>query len=273
MRTRILSGVLLLPFLIFVVVSGGLWLKAAVGILGLIGMYEFYHAFSKENRGLHIIGYAFAIFYAVFLEQIIHGDNYFNIFVSIFLVVLLIYTVVCYGKTNALEGMTGFFGFFYAFFLLSHVYLIREYTYGKLFVWLAFIAAFGCDTGAYFAGVTFGKHKLVPALSPKKTIEGSIGGILTATLLALAYGLWISRYYVLEGVNILLLCGLTGFFGSFLAQIGDLAASAMKRLTGIKDFGKLIPGHGGVLDRFDSVILTAPAVYYIMIFLIEIKPN
>ena len=165
----------------------------------------------------------------------------------------------------------GFFGFFYACFLLSHIYLVREYTYGKLLVWLAFIAAFGCDTGAYFAGITFGKHKLIPTLSPKKTIEGSIGGIVTATVLALLYGWWLQRSFTMDGVNILLLCGLTGFFGSFLAQIGDLAASAMKRLTGIKDFGKLIPGHGGVLDRFDSVILTAPAVYYIMLFLIDVQ--
>ena len=187
------------------------------------------------------------------------------------MVVLLIYTVLYHNHTNALEGMTGFFGFFYACFLLSHIYLVREYTYGKLLVWLAFIAAFGCDTGAYFAGITFGKHKLIPTLSPKKTIEGSIGGIVTATVLALLYGLWLQRSFTMDGVNILLLCGLTGFFGSFLAQIGDLAASAMKRLTGIKDFGKLIPGHGGVLDRFDSVILTAPAVYYIMLFLIDVQ--
>ena len=137
-------------------------------------------------------------------------------------------------------------------------------------VWLSFIAAFGCDTGAYFAGVTLGKHKLIPALSPKKTIEGSVGGILTATVLALLYGLWVQKSFVLEGVNVLLLCGLTGFFGSFLAQIGDLAASAMKRMTGIKDFGNLIPGHGGVLDRFDSVILTAPVVYYIMLLLMKV---
>lgn len=270
MKTRILSGIVLLPVLIFLVVSGGIWLKAAIGFLGIVGMYEFYQAFSKENKGLHAICYIFAVFYMIFIEDIINGNNYFNIFVSVFLVVLLIYTVVCHNKTNAMEGMTGFFGFFYACFLLSHVYLVREYTYGKLLVWLAFIAAFGCDTGAYFAGVTLGKHKLIPSLSPKKTIEGSIGGILTATILALIYGYCISRFFVMEDVNILLLCGLTGFFGSFLAQIGDLAASAMKRLTGIKDFGKLIPGHGGVLDRFDSVILTAPAVYYIMLFLIQV---
>ena len=270
MKTRIISALVLLPLLIFIVVMGGIWLKVAVIALGLMGMYEFYQAFSKGNKGLHTIGYLFALFYGVFMEQIINGSNYFNIFVSVFLVVLLIYTVVCHDRTNVMEGMTGFFGFFYAFFLLSHIYLIREFAYGKFFVWLPFLAAFGCDTGAYFIGVKFGKHKLIPLLSPKKTIEGSIGGIATATILSLLYGAWIGRYFTIENVPIQLICGLTGFVGSFMAQIGDLAASAMKRMTKIKDFGKLIPGHGGVLDRFDSVILTAPVVYYIMLFLIQI---
>lgn len=270
MKTRIISALVLLPLLLFVVVSGGIWLKIAVIVLGLIGMHEFYQAFSKENKGLHAIGYIFALFYGVFMTQIINGSNYFNVFVSLFLVVLLVYTVVCHDKTNAMEAMTGFFGFFYAFFLLSHIYLIREFTHGKIFVWLAFLAAFGCDTGAYFIGVKFGKHKLIPSLSPKKTIEGSIGGIVTATVLSLLYGVWVQSFFVIEDVNIPLLCGLTGFIGSFLAQVGDLSASAMKRMAGVKDFGNLIPGHGGVLDRFDSVILTAPVVYYLMLFLIHV---
>lgn len=271
MKTRIITALVLLPALLFVVVSGGVWLKAAVILLGLIGMHEFYEAFSKGKRGLHCIGYLFALMYGLFIEQIINYNNVFNIFVSLFLVVILIYTVICNDKTNAMEGMTGFFGFFYAFFLLSHIYLIREFAYGEALVWLAFIAAFGCDTGAYFVGITFGKHKLIPSLSPKKTIEGSIGGVVTATALSLAYGYWLGTFISFEEVNILLLCGLMGFFGSLLAQIGDLAASSMKRVTGIKDFGKLFPGHGGVLDRFDSVILTAPALYYIMLFFIDGK--
>ena len=269
MKTRIISAIVLLPVLIFLVVSGGLWLKIAVGVLSLIGMHEFYQAFSKENKSLHLICYIFAAIYIIFIDQIIHGNNYFNVFVSVFLVVLLIYTVLFHNRTNALEGMTDFFGFFYACFLLSHVYLAREYQYGQMLIWLAFIAAFGCDTGAYFVGITLGKHKLIPSLSPKKTIEGSIGGIVTATALSLLYGIWLRNNFMMEDVDLLLLCGLTGLIGSLLAQIGDLAASAMKRLTGIKDFGKLIPGHGGVLDRFDSVILTAPVVYYVMLFLIQ----
>lgn len=270
MKTRIISGLVALPLLFFFVIKGGYWLQAAVGILGLIGMREFYRAISKETKGSHIIGYLFGCIYAVWMERLIYGSPFFSVFVSAFLISLLIYSVLRYRHTSNMEIMTAFLGLFYVLFLLSHIYLVREYTHGKLLVWLAFIAAFGCDTGAYFTGVFFGKHKLCPALSPKKTIEGSVGGILTATIASLLYGFWIDKYYPLEGANLLLLCGLTGFFGSFLAQIGDLAASTIKRQTGIKDYGRLLPGHGGVLDRFDSVLLTAPVLYYIMLFLIQV---
>uniref|UniRef100_UPI0037361015 phosphatidate cytidylyltransferase n=1 Tax=Anaerotignum sp. TaxID=2039241 RepID=UPI0037361015 len=104
MKTRIISAVILVPLLLFFVISGGIWLKIAVGFLGLVGMHEFYQAFSKENKSLHVICYAFALFYMIFIEDIINGDNYFNIFVSVFLVVLLIYTVLYHNHTNALEG-------------------------------------------------------------------------------------------------------------------------------------------------------------------------
>ena len=269
MKTRIISALIGLPLLLFIVVQGGWWLRIAAGVLGLVGMREFYKAFFKRTNGAEVIGYFFGCVYVIFLDSLIYGSALFSVFVSVFLIALLIYSVFCYHKTNASEILTAFFGFFYACFLLSHIYLVREYTHGKLLVWLVFLAAFGCDTGAYFAGVRFGKHKLCPTLSPKKTIEGSIGGIVTATMLSLVYGLWVESAYPLEGANILLLCGLTGFFGSLLAQVGDLAASSFKRQTGIKDYGKLMPGHGGVLDRFDSVLLTAPVLYYIMLFLIR----
>lgn len=271
LKTRIFWGVGLSPVLIYLVVSGGIVLQIAMIIFGLIGMHEFYHAFSKERYGLHKIGYAFAIIYGAFINKIMQETHLFSAFISSFMVVLLIYTVLNHKNSNALDGMTTFFGFFYVFFLLSHIYLVREFIHGKELIWLAFIAAFGCDTGAYFAGVTFGKHKLIPDLSPKKTVEGSIGGIIFATLVSVIYGKILENFIVFDNVNIILLCGLTGFVGSFLAQIGDLSASAMKRLSGVKDFGKLIPGHGGFLDRFDSVIMTAPALYYLMLFLIEIE--
>ena len=271
MAIRILSSVIGLPILIFFVISGGIPLQSVILLAGLIGMHEFYSAFHLKSKGVQYIAYFFAVIYMIWIDKIINMQNMFNVFVSLFLLILLIYTVLFHDKTNAEESMLSFFGFFYVMFLLSHVFLIRYYTYGNVFIWLAFISAWGCDTGAYFTGVAIGKHKLIPTLSPKKTIEGAAGGVVTATLLALLYGWFIEKKFPLEQVNVFLLCGLTGVFGSILSQIGDLAASAMKRYTNIKDFGKLIPGHGGILDRFDSVLLTAPVVYYIMMFLIRVE--
>ena len=269
MKTRILSAVVALPLLLFIVISGGIWLHVGVGLLGLIGMYEFNRAIAGEVKGAHIIAYLFGLFYVVFMDQLVYTQTLFSGFTSLFVLALLIYSVLCYRKTSYVECCASFFGFFYACFLLSHVYLVREFDHGKLLIWLAFISAFGCDTGAYFSGYFLGKNKLCPALSPKKTIEGSIGGIITALVHCLLYGLWINRFHPIAGVNVLLLCGLVGFFGSILSQIGDLAASSIKRQVGIKDYGNLLPGHGGVLDRFDSVILTTPVLYYVMLFLIH----
>lgn len=267
MLKRIISSVVLLPVLILLVFLGGMPLKIGLLCASLIGQYECYHAFSKENRPVHIIGYGATVVYYVFLQQIIHASNYLNIFTSVFLVILLIYSVIAHKTTNAYDGIITFFGFFYVCFLLSHIYLVREYQYGKLMMWMIFICAWGCDTGAYFTGMAFGKHKLIPDLSPKKTVEGAVGGVVTATVLALLYGAAIKQIYHMDNVNILFLCGVMGVIGSILAQIGDLAASAMKRYTKIKDFGNLIPGHGGILDRFDSVLLTGPTVYYVMFLL------
>lgn len=271
MAIRVITGVVGLPILIGLVAYGGIALLIAVLLVALIGMHEFYKAFSKNFKPIHLIGYVMAIYYIVFIDQITNVSNHFNIFVSLFLIVLLVYTVINHKNTLIVDSIITFFGYFYVCFLISHIFLIRNYTYGQYFVWLVFICAWGCDTGAYFTGVTLGKHKLIPDLSPKKTIEGSIGGIAVATIIAFIYGMFVEKYFVLSDVNTVLLCTVTGALGSILAQIGDLAASAMKRYTDIKDFGNLIPGHGGIIDRFDSVLLTAPVVYYIMFFLIKVK--
>ncbi len=270
MITRIISGLILLPIVVFFIVFGGVPLKIAVLALSLIGMFEFYRAFHKKIKPVHFVGFIFAFIYIVFAEFFINENNMFNILVSFFLVSLLASLVFFHNDITIQDIMVTFFGFFYVSFLISHIYLVREYTYGKFFIWLIFISAFGCDTGAYFTGMFFGKNKLIPSLSPKKTIEGAIGGVVVATLLAVIYALIIERYFVLEDVNTVLLCFITGIIGSLLAQIGDLSASAIKRYVDLKDYGNLIPGHGGILDRFDSVLFTAPVVYYIMLFLIEV---
>ncbi|MBR2062944.1 MAG: phosphatidate cytidylyltransferase, partial [Anaerotignum sp.] len=172
MKTRIISALVALPLLIFVIVSGGMWTHIGIAVLGLVGMYEFNKAISKEVKGTHIIAYIFGLIYVIFIDKIIYTAPLFSVFTSLFTIALLVYSVLCYKKTNYVEVVAALFGFFYACFLLSHVYLVREYDHGKLLIWLAFISAFGCDTGAYFTGYFLGKNKLCPALSPKKTIEG-----------------------------------------------------------------------------------------------------
>ena len=116
--------------------------------------------------------------------------------------------------------------------------------------------AFLSDTGAYFIGVFFGKHKLCPNISPKKSVEGLIGGVVTAVVGMLVYGIIMERCFAFK-VNYLLAL-LYGLLGSFAGVMGDLTMSVIKRQVGIKDYGNLIPGHGGILDRFDSVMITAP---------------
>ena len=124
---------------------------------------------------------------------------------------------------------------------------------------LIFICSWGCDTCAYAVGILFGKHKMAPVLSPKKSVEGGIGGIVGAALLGAAYGL----VFHLDWQGCVILCAA----GGAVSQIGDLAASAIKRNHDIKDYGHLIPGHGGILDRFDSVIFTAPIIYVLTLLM------
>ena len=140
-------------------------------------------------------------------------------------------------------------GVFMDFIVLTN----NNFELGKIYVWLIFIISFATDTFAYFIGYLFGKHKLIPKISPKKTIEGSVGGIIGSIVCCILFG----YLFKLDLVHMVFI----GSMGSIVAQLGDLFASAIKRYVGIKDYGKLIPGHGGILDRFDSVILVAPFVY------------
>ena len=136
------------------------------------------------------------------------------------------------------DAMATITGIFYVVFFSFHVTLVDQAGPYGLMLWLIVITAFGTDIMAYFSGYLLGKHKLCPHISPKKTIEGSVGGVL----------------------------------GGIVSQFGDLTASIFKRKMGIKDYGHLIPGHGGILDRFDSVLFTGPMVYYYIVLVIGYMP-
>jgi len=139
---------------------------------------------------------------------------------------------------------------------------VREAELGRYLVWLVFTSAFGCDTFAYITGVTLGRHKLKNSPSPKKSVEGLVGGVLGAALVGWLYGFFVMRFSAPEmAVNFVIFAAVVSAIGAVFCIFGDMAASAIKRRTGIKDFGALLPGHGGVLDRADSVIFVAPIVY------------
>ena len=139
-------------------------------------------------------------------------------------------------------------------FFTYHMVLIDMTDY-SLFIWIVVIAAFGSDIFAYFTGYFLGRHKMAPNLSPKKTIEGAVGGLIGSSLLSWLFGFIFMR-------EMAVVCLVLGLLGGAAGMAGDLTASMFKRKMGIKDYGTLIPGHGGIMDRFDSVIFVAPVVYY-----------
>ena len=163
--------------------------------------------------------------------------------------------VFTYPKYQAGQIMAAYFGLIYVAVMLSYIYLTRNLPDGKFIVWLIFLCSWGCDTCAYAVGMLIGKHKMAPVLSPKKSVEGGIGGVVGAMLLGLIYAAATGGPKLAYAI----ICG----GGALISMVGDLAASAIKRNQGIKDYGKLIPGHGGILDRFDSVIFTAPGIYFL----------
>lgn len=262
MVTRIISAIVAIPLLLFLITAGGTTLKISAVVFSIIGLSEFYKAISGKYLPIHFIGYFFSTVFIVSLG-IVHEGFLISVF-TLFILSVFIFMVLNHNTTDIKDALFTIGGFFYVPFLLSNIYLIRENNNGIYFVWLVFISAWFCDTGAYFVGVCFGKHKLIPTLSPNKTIEGSIGGIAVATISGFIYGLVISKMFNLDYLTIIFSCTIITFLGSIFAQLGDLTASAIKRYTKIKDFGKIMPGHGGVIDRFDSVLFTAPVIYIII---------
>jgi phosphatidate cytidylyltransferase len=260
MKTRIISAIIMLPLLLLVY-FGGIWLKMAVIIVSVIGLHEFYKGFEAEGvKPCFPIGIGAVILLHIFHTVNASAENGLDSGVLYMLWFFLVTVAsMVYGfKVNErkLEDMTStLLGIVYCGFLPFHIVMIDMAGYGAL-IWLVFFAAFGTDIMAYFTGMAIGKHRLCPNLSPKKSVEGAVGGVVGSVVICGLFG-----YFIMP--ENLVLCLLIGFFGSIVAQLGDLSASAFKRQMGIKDYGNLIPGHGGILDRFDSVFFTAPMVFYV----------
>ncbi len=268
MKRRIITGLVALPIAVIPLLLGHAILIGLIFIVSIIGLYEFYKAYNIRSTFLKAMGYVLSIIYYYYI--VFEGLIAFQVMFGAYILILLAYYVITYPKYDLKEIAIVCFGYIYIPYLLSHVALIRiEPKYGAWFVWLIFIVAFGSDTCAYFTGRLFGKRKLAKQLSPNKTVEGAIGGVIGSVLLCVLFGIILMSMGKFNNDSpILILLSIIGLVGSVLSQIGDLAASAIKRQVGIKDFGNLLPGHGGLLDRLDSILFTAPFIYYIMQFFI-----
>ncbi|MCR5459103.1 MAG: phosphatidate cytidylyltransferase [Acetatifactor sp.] len=272
---RLISGVVLLAIAIATMALGGIPLAAVLFLISLIAYRELTKVMGasgegKSFNGLEIVGYLgitayYVVSYFVGTDLLGHRELL-AVIMGTFLGELLVY-VLKFPKYNATQVSAAFFAFLYAPVMLAFTYLTRQLPQGLYLVWLILISAWGCDTCAYVVGVLIGKKKIFPNLSPKKSLEGCIGGVVGTVIIAGLYG-----YFFVEATFpdkkvaplIAVICG----FGAICSMVGDLAASAIKRNFGIKDYGKLIPGHGGIMDRFDSMIVTAPLVYFLATFLL-----
>ncbi|MDO4553078.1 MAG: phosphatidate cytidylyltransferase [Bacillota bacterium] len=265
MKTRILSACIMLPLLALVFLGGKVLLVACF-VIGLMGVGEFYRGFEALGvKPCRWIGYLSALalagvglFHGSYPDRVMEYQLYFVWFFAVVLASLLyLFSIEKRQPADAAATITGAF---YVVFFSYHVVLVDQ-SAAPVLVWLIFLSAFGTDIMAYFTGVAIGKHKLCPKISPKKTIEGSIGGILGSVILCGLFGWFFAEEYFVH-------CLVVGGLGGVISQLGDLTASIFKRKMGIKDYGNLIPGHGGILDRFDSVLFTAPMVYYYIVFVL-----
>ena len=260
MKTRIITALVGLPILIYLLLWAPLWLfGAAMGLVCTIAAYEMLHmALGKTPRRLYVsvmlcallmpvmfslglefswgVGMLLFLFFLLSIEQMVSYSGHWRITLDMIAVSMLA------GGVMPMMLST-----------LARIGLIPGV--GRVRMMLPFVIAFGSDTGAYFTGMTLGKRKLAPHISPKKTVEGAVGGMAAGALCALIYGIILRSCGF--GVNLLSLTGF-GLVGSVVAQLGDLTFSAFKRQYDVKDYGTILPGHGGVLDRFDSIYYLAP---------------
>ena len=267
-KTRLLSGILLVVIALITVITGGNVLFATLFLISMIGVYELYRVFEIENKAVGICGFLFAAgYYGLLYAKPLLPDttDWFMLLFMAFVICLMAVLVFSYPKYRTEQMLAAFSEYLCGSDVV--LYLSDKNSAGRCLSGMAgnLSVPRGCDTCAYCVGMLIGKHKMAPKLSPKKSVEGGIGGIAGAALIAVLYALAINHWGN-AGVSVASFA-IIGAAGGAISQIGDLAASAIKRNHDIKDYGKLIPGHGGILDRFDSIIFTAPINFYLSVLL------
>lgn len=268
MVKRIITSVVALAVFVGILFLPPICFTVALAAVILFMLYECYSA-TKADLGMKTIGFISAVILmlSIYLFKALEWDTFAWATASIgiiFIIALHMITVVAkHGKRNYKDILSNGFLTMYIVISMGCVWLTKE-MFDTATMLLTFICAWSCDTFAYFTGRFFGKHKLIPHVSPNKTVEGSVGGVVGAMVICILYLLIVKNVFdtnILTWSNVVVEGAVYGLVGGALSQLGDLIASAIKRDTGIKDFGWIFPGHGGFMDRFDSVMFIAPIMY------------
>ena len=264
---RLSSALLGLPMVIVVLLLGNKYvIDVVMAIVAIISLQEYFNAFSKY-KPIKWIAYAIAGLIS-FIHFIPTGLllTYIGLTIPVIITALFIQLVIKDLKISIIDIMITLFGIFYVVLFIMFIPLLAGAVNGKILIWYAFLAAWGSDTFAYIAGCTLklGKHKF-SKISPKKSIEGCIAGLMGGVVLSLIYTLCMDKFagFEISYIKVLIVSAILSIVGQF----GDFAASSIKRFVEIKDYSNLIPGHGGLLDRIDSLIFIAPFAYILLIII------
>lgn len=264
LRTRILTAVIGIPILIIFLIADPIYLMGLSAVAAVIGLIEYYKACGLiKKKGLCFIACTAGIilmFGTMFNAKIYMAIIFFT------MIILFAETLFNHSRVGVEDVSRVVFSLIYIPFFLSNINYIRTLEpYGEYYIWLMFLGAFITDSCAYFTGKAIGKHKLCPSISPKKTVEGAIGGVIGTGIVFIGFAYIVNVLFHIEFEYIKIF--ILGLIVAIVSEIGDLAASIIKRNYDIKDFGNILPGHGGILDRCDSIILVAPVMYLYLIFI------
>ncbi len=258
MKNRLIGGSIVGIITLITLFAGGLVSAIILTIVSIIGIKEILGVYGLEKSSFSILDYiATVLLYSLIY---INKTQFIMPLILVLLLIILSVYVCKFPKYKDVDVMRTFFAFIYAAVLLSFVLRIRSMEAGLLLAFFVLISSWINDIFAYFVGSAIGKHKFSPKVSPNKSVEGFVGGVLGAGLVGFLFGVVFKNSIPFSTVY----CALIAAMGAIPAVIGDLAASAIKRDNEIKDYSNLIPGHGGIIDRIDSILFTAPIIFYLV---------
>lgn len=266
MKTRVITACALLPLLLIIVLFAPKICTAILfGVMAAVAAFELIKSTGSTDAKFLLVGTEISAFIVCIISYF--GFNSTTMLICIFAFTILIFAAIMIHKMSIPfdKAFVCFAGGIVIPYLLSALIRIHTMDNGKYYILIPFVMAFLSDTGAYFVGVAIGKHKLAPNISPKKTVEGVFGGIAGAIIGMVLYCVVLQVGFSFKPNYVFAI--IYGALGSVAAVFGDLCFSVIKRQTGIKDYGNLFPGHGGVLDRFDSMLVVAPLAELLLIFL------